>query len=424
MTGSALGRVDALVIGGGRMVHHRILPVLYHLQREGLVRVIKICDVSVAPLRALAESPVLRQAFPDQSFVPYPSWDTPPEVYQPELFRQALAEQRERQLVVVAVPDPLHGPVIRAALESQQHVLCLAPLVRSYREAQEIAQEAYRRGLLVAVDHPMRWDPRVARAQFNYRQGHLGNFRLGGARRIVPYDFRHGNLQSWFGRDHADPFSSFAIDDLDAIHFITGLRPVEVAVRGVEGSFPNGNVGFLWAVGRVVWENGAVLSVLAGVGFPGGGPPAGDHSLLIYGERQDGTGLIRLEGSDGTLEDSLGAKTPMEIGCLGSADALRLVPWEEEGLKPVGYAYDSLVSAVQAVLRVNLAGAGLAPEDALAARQRRLLEIDSRALLATAASSVINVLVAEAGRMSILNTGIPVEIRYDGSPQVAIRSRG
>ena len=57
---------------------------------------------------------------------------------------------------------------------------------------------------------------------------------------------------------------------MDLVWFITGLRPVEVSVRGVEGPFPNGNVGYLWSIGQVVWENGAVLSLLNGLGYPDG----------------------------------------------------------------------------------------------------------------------------------------------------------
>ena len=39
-------------------------------------------------------------------------------------------------------------------------------------------------------------------------------------------------------------------------------------MRGVEGTFPNGNAGYMWAQGQVVWENGALLSITDGLGYP------------------------------------------------------------------------------------------------------------------------------------------------------------
>ena len=41
-----------------------------------------------------------------------------------------------------------------------------------------------------------------------------------------------------------------------------------------------------------------------------------------------------------------------------SPDYFRLVPWEGDGLKPVGYGYDSIEANLQAALRVNAAAAG------------------------------------------------------------------
>jgi len=423
MTASALGRIDVLVVGGGMIVHDQILPSLYHLQRLGLVGPIKICDMRSAPLRALVESPTLREAFPDNTFIPYPSLDTPPDVVQPELYRQVLAEQKERQLVVVAVPDHVHAPIIWAALEHNQHVLCVKPLVQTYREAHQIARESHRRGLLVAVEYHKRFDRRALEARLQYRRGRFGQFRIGEAKMIEPYYYRRSNFQNWFTRENSDPFTYVGCHYVDLVYFITGLRPVEVSVRGVEGNFPNGNIGFLWSAGRVVWENGAILSLLNGLGYPDEAPGTNDQCLVMYCEGEDRAGIIKHDDQyrgvgHGYIDNLSGA--PYRFV---SPDYFRLVPWEGEGLKPVGYGYESIAAIVEAALRVNLAGAGLAPEDSLRARQKVLEEIDARGILATPANSYINELVVEAGRLSILNHGMPVEIRYDGQPQVILRGK-
>ena len=104
-----------------------------------------------------------------------------------------------------------------------------------------------------------------------------------------------------------------------------------------------------------------------------------------------------------------------------SPDYFRLVPWQGDGLRPVGYGYDSVEALVEAALDVNRAGEGLAPTQALARRQAMLAEIDRRGILATPANSFINELVIEAARLSIAQAGRHATIQYDPVPQVGLR---
>jgi len=85
-----------------------------------------------------------------------------------------------------------------------------------------------------------------------------------------------------------------------------------------------------------------------------------------------------------------------------SPDYFRLVPWQGDGLKPIGYGYDSIEAIVAAASQVN--------DDSLARRQELLGEIDRRGILATPANSSINELVIEAARLSISQNGCPVSI--------------
>lgn len=410
--------LDVAVVGGGMITHDQLLPSLYHLQRLEKIGRIQVCALNVPALRHLAESEGLRTAFPGQSFEPAPAWTVPEDAQYPNLYREVIAALPPGNLVVVAVPDHFHGPVIRAALEADQHVLSVKPLVLSYREARELESLARCRGLYVGVEYHKRFDRRALDARLQYRRGRFGEFRIGEAKMIEPYYYRHSNFQNWFTQENSDPFTYVGCHYVDLVHFITGLRPVEVSVRGVEGRFPNGNVGWMWAAGRVVWENGAILTVTDGLGYPDEGAGTNDQNLVLYCEGADCGAIVKHDDqfrgvSHGYVDRQSGAAFRFV-----SPDYFRLVPWEGPGLQPVGYGYDSIAANLDAAFRVRNASVGQPAEAGLASRQAVLAEIDARGLLATPASSSINELVTEAARHSIAHAGQPVAIAYQPEPHV------
>jgi predicted dehydrogenase len=407
------GELSVLIVGGGMITHDQLLPSIYHLQRCGTVGSIKICALNSAPLRELAEDALFRMAFPGQTFESLPALGDPPERMYPELFREAIAALPPQSLVVVAVPDHFHYAVIRYALEHGQHVLTVKPLVLKYAEAKEIEKLALSKGLLVGVEYHKRFDRRSLDARGLYRRGRFGDFRCGECKLIEPYYYRHSNFQNWFTTENSDPFTYIGCHYVDLVYFITGLRPVEVSVRGVEGSFPNGKNAFLWSAGQVVWENGAVLSLLNGLGYPDAGPGTNDQGLCMFCEGTDLGAVVRhddqFRGVSHGYVDLLAGAAFRYV----NPDYFRLVPWQGDGLKPVGYGYDSVEAIVEAAVRVKASGAGMAESDALAKRQQAIHDIDRRGIVATPANSFINELVVEAGRTSILDRGRQVTIRYE-----------
>ena len=287
------GKLEVVVVGGGMITHDQILPSLYQLQRIGVVGTIKICALNPAPLRALAESTNLQDGFPGHSFEAFPPLDAPAGTMLPDLYQEVIAALPPRNLVVVAVPDHVHGRVIHTALANDQHVLAVKPLVPTYAESVEIEALAREKGLFVGVEYHKRFDRRSLDARRQYRAGRFGEFRAGEAKMIEPYYYRHSNFQNWFTCENSDPFTYVGCHYVDLVYFITGLKPVEVSVRGVEGKFPNGNLGYMWAAGRVVWENGAVLSVTDGLGYPDKGAGMNDQCLVMYCEGDDCGGVLK-----------------------------------------------------------------------------------------------------------------------------------
>ncbi len=414
--------IDVTIVGGGMITADQLLPSIYQLQRAGMVGRIDVCALDSSPLRALKASEEFRQAFPGQDFTAHPSETEDPQQRFPSLYQTVVAAMPKRQAVVVAVPDELHYDVIMAALESDQHVVSVKPLVHRYAQAVEIEKLALARGLFVGIEYHKRFDRRSLIARKHYASGDFGEFAMGEAKMIEPYFYRSSNFQRWFTWDKTDPFVYVGCHYVDLVQFITGLKPVRVSVSGVKGTFPNGNLGYLWANGRVIYENGAILSVTDGLGYPDEGAGSNEQCLTMFCEGPGKSGLIAHDDQFRGVEHSY----LKGIGCAGSVfnyvspDFFRLVPWEGPGYKPIGYGYDSVEANLGAIQRIEREAADLPAPDSLARRQATIREVDARGIIATPANSKTNELVTEAARLSILNDGHMVNIVYGDTPHVEL----
>ena len=399
--------INVTIVGGGMITNDLILPSIYHLQRTGIVGGIDICALDSPPLQALVDNEEIAQAFPGQSFTAHPDLSEPAENKHPELYKEVIAAMPPRQAVVVAMPDQFHYGVVKLALECNQHVLCVKPLVLHYEEAEELEAMALEKGLFVGIEYHKRFDRRSLLARRHHELGHFGEFVMGEAKMIEPYFYRSSNFQNWFTCENSDPFVYVGCHYVDLVQFITRLRPVAVSVAGVKGTFPNGNEGYMWANGRVTYENGAVLSVIDGLGYPDEGAGSNEQCLTMYFEGDGKTGMLKhndqFRGVSHSYLDG--------VGCAGSTfnyvnpDFYRLVPWEGDGYKPVGYGYESVVATVNMIHRIESEVAGMDDEASLTRRRECIRETDAKGIIATPANSKTNELVVEAARASILDGG-------------------
>lgn len=417
--------IDVTIVGGGMITNDLILPVVYHLQRTGIVGNIDVCALNNPPLRELKDNETIQQAFPGQDFVPHPSLDEPADACFPDLYREVLASQKPRSAVIVAMPDQLHHEVNMAALGCNQHVLCVKPLVLQYKQAVEIEVAAREKGLFVGVEYHKRFDKRALMAKRHYEAGNFGEFAMGEAKMIEPYFYRFSNFQNWFTTDMTDPFVYVGCHYVDLVCFITGLKPASVSVQGVKGKFPNGNEGYIWANGRVVFENGAVLSVTDGLGYPDEGAGSNEQCLTMFCEGEGKSGMIKHNDQfRGVAHSYLDG-----IGCAGSTynfvspDFFQLVPWHGPGLQPIGYGYESVANNAIRMWEIENATNGLGEEESLRRRREMIAETDEKGLIATPANSSVNELVTEAARLSILSDGDVVNIVYDDDPHVEPRHK-
>jgi D-galacturonate reductase len=414
-----------LMVGGGMIAHDQILPALYQMQREGRIGEITVCAQHGRTVKALAEAPAIRRAFPGQSFLALPDFArgdlTGPH---PDLYREAIAQLPPRSVVIAAVPDQMHHPVVMAALEADQHVCCVKPLALDVQHSIEIEQEARQRGLLVGVEYHKRFDYRSIMARDRYRQGLFGEFKLGTAVLMEKWHYRNSNFQNWFTTDETDSFVYIGCHYVDLVHFITGLLPVAVSVYGVKDRFPNGKEGYLWTDARVIWENGACLNVQNSLSFPDATPGPNTQGMTLYFSG-GGNGAL-LAHSDQYRGLAYSYTRPIDAPggtqyAEPSPDYFMYQDLGGPGLVPAGYGVRSVDAIVTAALELERETSALAPAEALAARRARLEEIDRRGILATPANSRYNELVCQAGRLSILSGAREAVIEYGDPPSVGLR---
>jgi len=367
--GASVKSPDVLIVGGGMIVHDQILPSLCHLQRLGRIGEITVCARRSETLRALTEAPTLQRAFPGQK------WRSTLEP-----FAHAIRQMEPRNIVFVAVPDQLHHEVIMEALGRDRHVCTVKPLVLEHRHGIEIAEEARRRGLLVAIDYHKRFDDRSLMARRAYREGRFGEFRLGTACLLEKWYYRRSNFQNWMTTEHSDAFTYIGCHYVDLVHFITGLMPVAVSVYGIRDRFPNGAEGYLWTDARVIWENGGCLNVQNALGYPDAAPGGNTQGLTMYCQGREDGGLIAHSDQYRGVKYSY-AEPPSYAE--PSPDYFQYVEWDGPGLAPTGYGYRSIEQMVSAAVRGQLDGG----------------------LLATAENSGFNDRVIEAARESLREGG-------------------
>jgi D-galacturonate reductase len=411
------------IVGGGMITQVQILPSFYHLQRQGVVGDIAICALDSGPLRVLAADETLKKAFPGQSFTSYPSLDTDPRQKFPDIFKDVIRKLPKRNIVVVAVPDQLHYPVLKAALEGAQHICCVKPLVLKYDQAVEIEDEAFRKGLVVGVEYHKRLDDRALIARRQYREGLFGEFRMGHAELNEPYYYRHSNFQNWCTCENSDMFTYVGCHYVDQVHFITGLLPRRVSVYGVVDAYPNGHKGFLWTDARVIWENEACLNVINVMGYPDQGPGGNFQGLRMYCAGNDRSGMLVHSDQYRGVEYCYVQPQDGKYYAEPSPDYFKYVDLGGGGLTPVGYGYRSIEYIVRNIGTCITETAGLSEAKARARAQALIRRFDEEGVMATPKNSAYNERVMEAGRLSILNGGREVEIAYGTKPGVGFREK-
>jgi len=395
------------IIGGGMITHDQLLPSFFHLQRQGLIGEIAVCGQRSSTIGVLAAAGTLQEAFPGQSFRSYPDPAAPDRGVQPTLYREVISSLAPHNIVVVALPDQLHSDAILHALRCHQHVITVKPMVQTSRESLVIEAEARERGLVVAIEYHKRFDDRSLMARRRYREGMFGEFRLGAAALFEKWHYRHSSFQNWCTTENSDAFSYIGCHYVDLVHFITGLLPVSVSVSGIRDRYPNGNEGYLWTDARIRWNNGGILNVQNGLGFPDEAPGSNTQGIRMYFSGDSQGAFLEHDDQYRGVRHSY-VRRPVGPGqtqfAEPSPDYFQFIDRGGPGLIPVGYGFRSIEFLLQQCLRA-------AEIESLQERREFLRQLDAADIMATPANSRYNEQVIEAARLSLSNDGreFPIE---------------
>ncbi len=215
-------------------------------------------------------------------------------------------------LVSVALPPDLHGPMVRGALDAGKHVLCEKPLALDARTSRELLDCANARGIVHAVDFEMRFLPALAYCKELIDEEYLGQ--------LLRVDVTMAMERPWgeHGNWAADDARGGGILLELGANFIDILRwwfgDVSAVFAGRRTHFPTirvhkpaGTKGDRFE-NRLVTGDDAFWSVLQ---FARGG-----EALLSFvsGARHDPGWTISAYGSQGTLVVSSGQLVGMREG--------------------------------------------------------------------------------------------------------------
>ena len=133
---------------------------------------------------------------------------------------------RDDIAVIDLTPHPdVRGPMIRAALSNNKHVLSQKPFVLDIAEGEKLAELADRRGVVLAVNQQGRWSPHMSFMREAVRKGLIG--KLQSVHIAMAWD------HSWVADTHFNEIDDLILYDF-AIHwcdFLTSLiGPTAVSV--------------------------------------------------------------------------------------------------------------------------------------------------------------------------------------------------
>ncbi len=378
------GKIDVLVVGGGMISKEVILPTLFQEQRYGRVGNISISSLTGDIIREL------QGMFPKFQGYPDPDIHGETERY-PDMFKDAIRALPENGVVIVATPDHMHTPVIKAALEIGRHVIVEKPLCLKVEEAHDIIKQADEKGLYVLTDYHKRHDRSIRAARYKFRNGELGEMLHGHAWIEEPKYMALKVFKDWC--EKSSSFEYIGVHYVDAYYFITGLKPKRLVAFGQKKYLPTqGKNAYDANQATIEWEDGSVFWIQTSWVNSEKNSAMTNQGMNLLGTMGEYWADHKDRNTHFVSEEKgFQEYNPNFFKQYDSFD----FPGEVES---VGYGYDSIVQGINDIRRIFNETLGKDPKEALALRQSILKEMeDTRGLPRQA---LIGVAINNAVRMS------------------------
>jgi predicted dehydrogenase len=151
------------------------------------------------------------------------------------------------QAIAIATPVSTHFELAMRTLQAGKHVFVEKPIAASVREAQQLVDEAERRGLVLAVDHTLVHTGAVRKMHELVENG-IGDVYYYDSVRVNLGLFQHDVSVIW----------DLAVHDLAIMDYVLPARPVAVSAAGVS-HFPGEpeNIAYL----NLFFENNLIAHI-------------------------------------------------------------------------------------------------------------------------------------------------------------------
>ena len=270
----------------------------------------------------------------------------PPKAYWGEApWEEVLRAHPDLSVLAVATPDPLHTPVILAALRAGVHVITEKPMCLATIEADQIIALAQARGLIVAVDMHKRYDPDHLRIRDDLAQ-RVGTPLYGHAYLEEPLEVSTSTFKR---AERSDPFTYVGPHWTDLILHYYQTKPVSLTAVGQKQRLRRDGINAYDAVQvRVDFANGLSVEFCNNWITPRDfeGPVNQGHEIV---------------GTDGKIESDQQDRG-LRWWSAGGGSRTANNHFTRDVLRPdgskgyVGYGVDSLVAGLTAILRVAKLG--------------------------------------------------------------------
>jgi predicted dehydrogenase len=163
---------------------------------------------------------------------------------------QKLVQDPQIDVVIVALPTPLHVPASLAALEAGKHVICEMPLATSLDEADRLVDAANNASVVLMPSLTFRFTPNYVKAKEMIVQGALGNPTGVLYREFIPASDLASQWPAdcwmWQMEKSGGPLFTLSVWSIDLIRWLfdTEISSVDAAVKYTRLEKTGGTLGY------------------------------------------------------------------------------------------------------------------------------------------------------------------------------------